>query len=99
MSNMRGFDAAQRAYDAMTPPDDGPYECPECGGSGTHHTLSDVDVHCLDCNGFGWIDETGEPFDPHAKERAECEYADYLRQRAKDDALATYRGGVDPEES
>lgn len=97
MSNMPGFDAAQAAYDNMSPPDDGPYECPDCTGSG--HMLAPGDpegdhVKCYACDGFGMIDESGWPFDPHAKERAEAEYADMKR----DERLTTYRGGYDPED-
>lgn len=97
MSDLPGYAAAQAAYDNMTPPDDGPYECPECNGSG--HMLAPGDpegdhVKCSACDGFGHIDESGEPFDPHAKERAECEYADMQR----DESLTTYRGGFDSED-
>jgi hypothetical protein len=94
MSEMRGYAAAQAAYDAMTPPDDGPYECPECNGRGDMPDPADEDadyVKCVACDGFGMIDENGEPFDPHKAERDACDYADMKR----DEQLTTYRGGAD----
>lgn len=102
MSNMPGFDAAQAAYDNMSPPEDGPYECPECNGSGSVPIPGDPEgeiMKCSACNGFGQIDESGEPFDPHAKERAECEYADMKRDERLDERLrAPWAGGRDPED-
>lgn len=99
MSTMRGFDAAQREWENRTPPDDGPYECPDCYGKGERYSRGihplgeEIIVPCPCCGGFGQIDENGEPHDPHAKERAECEYADMKR----DDRLTIFRGGRDPE--
>jgi hypothetical protein len=94
MSDMPGYAAAQAAYDNMTPPDDGPYECPECGGSGHHETIDGSGLKCSACDGFGMISENGEPHDPHAKDRAEAEYADMKR----DERLTSYRGGYDEED-
>lgn len=64
MSNMRGFDAAQAVYDAMTPPDDGPSECPECDGSGSNPAACEdhEDDTCECCEGSGQVDENGEPY-------------------------------------
>lgn len=90
MSNMRGFDAAQREYDNRTPPDDGPSECPDCKG-GYRYTTDDAEneheIKCETCEGLGLIDENGQPFNPNAKAEAEYERGDYLRQREKDDRL------------
>jgi len=76
MSDLPGYARAQREYDNRTPSDDGPSECPECSGS---KFVDDLD--CAACHGFGLIDESGEPFDPHAAEYAADEAAD----RARDD--------------
>jgi DnaJ-class molecular chaperone len=60
-----GYAAAQRAYDNMTPPEDGPSECPECEGSGINKLVrGDRDDTCQCCGGTGMLDENGEPFDP-----------------------------------
>lgn len=72
---MRGFDAAQRAYDNMLPPEDGPCECPICDGKGLVLMGGDPDgdyVKCNDCAGHGWLLD-GEPFD---REKAECDAED-----------------------
>lgn len=90
MSNMRGFDAAQREYDNRTPPDDGPSECAECGGKGVIYTDDPMGLgcdereDCTECAGFGFIDDNGQPFNPRAAEEAEYDRADYLHQCAKD---------------
>lgn len=55
----RSFDRAQLAYDNACPPEDGPCECPECGGKGVDADLADCPV----CEGKGWLDADGEPFD------------------------------------
>jgi hypothetical protein len=97
VSTMRGFDAAQRAYDNMTPPDDGPYKCPECNGSGSVPIPGDPEgeiMKCAACDGFGLISENGEPFDLDAKDRSEADYADMKR----DESLTTYRGGYDEDD-
>jgi hypothetical protein len=85
--NMRGFDAAQREYDNRTPPDDGPYECPDCNGNGHAPVPGYPDgdnAKCSACSGYGLIDENGEPFDPHQAEREACEYADMQRDYERD---------------
>jgi DnaJ-class molecular chaperone len=69
MSNMRGYERAQAVYDAMTPPDDGPSECPDCDGSG-YITTSDGqgnhdDEECPTCKGFGLLDDSGQPVNPN----------------------------------
>jgi hypothetical protein len=51
MSTMRGFDAAQRAYDNMLPPEPGPHECDTCKGRGK--------TACPTCEGNG-CDESGD---------------------------------------
>jgi hypothetical protein len=80
--NMRGYERAQAVYDAMTPPDDGPQECPDCV-RGWRCTTDDAEneheIKCETCNGFGWIDENGEPHDPDAAERDACDYYDRLK--------------------
>lgn len=77
MSNMRGFDAAQREYDNRTPPDDGPSECHECSGRGAYN---DEDGEaCKTCCGSGYINDDGSPFDPNAAEYAADQYADMQR--------------------
>jgi len=56
---------AQAAYDAMTPPDDGPSECPECDGCGRLSTFGEgdgSDEDCETCGGSGYINEDGSPF-------------------------------------
>jgi hypothetical protein len=104
MSNMRGFDAAQREYDNRTPPDDGPYECPECdgkryrgcgqcGGEGCPQCNGEGCIKCAACDGFGMINENGEPFDPHQAEREACDRADSLR----DESLTDDRSWADSE--
>ncbi len=95
MTNMRGFDAAQREYDNRTPPDDGPSECDNCNGTGHAPVPGDPEgdhAKCSICKGFGLIDESGEPFDPHAAEYAACEYADMKR----DERLTEPTWGIDP---
>jgi DnaJ-class molecular chaperone len=78
--NAATFARAQAAYDAMTPPEDGPVECPECEGSGVNKlVIGDRCDHCECCGGTGWLDENGEPFDPAQAERDRDEYADYQR--------------------
>lgn len=77
MSEMRGYAAAQRAYDNMAPPEDGPSECPECEGVGQY---PGEDEPCITCCGTGLIDEDGNPFDPNAAEEAAGEYADMKRE-------------------
>lgn len=69
MNNMRAFNAAQARYDAMSPPEDGPTECPECGGSGHHETIDGSGMECPDCDGTGWLTADGEPFDREQAER------------------------------
>jgi DnaJ-class molecular chaperone len=84
MNNSPGFDAAQRAYDNMAPPEDGPTECPTCNGRGEVPGAHEDDdsTECADCKGFGMIDCNGEPFDPDAADRAADEYADWKRSKA-----------------
>jgi hypothetical protein len=85
MSDLRGYARAQAQYDAMTPPDDGPYECPDCNGRGSFVGIGDIPeegdyTECAECNGFGWIGENGEPFDKDAAERDADEAADMKRE-------------------
>ena len=53
MTNMRGFAAAQRAYDNMTPPDDGPSQCADCDGSG----YDQEGEYCATCEGSGYVND------------------------------------------
>lgn len=65
MSEMRGYAAAQRAYDNMSPPEDGPCECGECGGCGKVPDADDLDgdlIPCPWCEGTGRVDEDGNPW-------------------------------------
>lgn len=86
MSDLPGYARAQAQYDAMTPPDDGPSECPECNGSGVSDlVIGDRDDTCQCCDGHGYIDENGEPFNPNAKAEAEEARAEYERDRRRDE--------------
>lgn len=91
MSDLRGYAAAQREYDNRTPPDDGPSECDACGGCGkvpmmVDDTLDDgYEVSCANCDGHGWLDADGEPFNPNAKTEAEEARAEYERDRRRDE--------------
>jgi hypothetical protein len=79
MSNMRGFDAAQRAYDNATPPADGPSECPDCSaGMVDTSGFGDFDA-CETCNGSGYIEEDGSAHDPHQAQRDADDAADSAR--------------------
>ena len=78
--NAAAFKRAQAMCDAMTPPEDGPTECPECEGTGTNKlVIGDRDDTCECCGGSGYVDENGEPWDPKQAERDADEYADRLR--------------------
>ncbi len=69
MNDMRGFDAAQRAYDNMTPDDGVPLcECPDCNCFGWRVGEEDT-VKCATCDGHGWLLD-GEPYDKHAADIA-----------------------------
>lgn len=84
MSDLPGYAAAQAEYDNRTPPDDGPSECPYCDGKGYEPAPDDYEgdtVTCSACKGFGLVDESGNPFDPHAAEVAACDRADFERDR------------------
>ena len=78
MTNMRGFAAAQRAYDNMTPPDDGPSQCADCDGSG----YDQEGEYCATCEGSGYVNDDGSAYDPEAAEFEACEYYD----RKKDES-------------
>lgn len=95
MNDMPGFAAAQRAWENMAPPEDGPSECPDCNGDGHAPVPGDPEgdhAKCSVCKGFGLIDDNGQPFNLNAKEEAEYERGDYLRQREKDEALTGGNG-------
>lgn len=82
--NAAAFKRAQAMYDAMSPPEGGPCECAECWGEGAIVTDCDDNGHpysepCPFCNGTGYVDENGEPFDPAQAERNRDEYADMRR--------------------
>ena len=55
---------AQAAFDALTPPDDGPAECPECDGfRRTENSGPFVDsVVCETCLGSGRLNDDGSPY-------------------------------------
>lgn len=59
--NQRAFDRAQSRYDNMAPPEDEPYPCFTCEGSGIKATEEDDCAKCPDCDGEGWIGVDGEP--------------------------------------
>ena len=87
MSNMRGFDAAQRAWENMEPSRDEAVECPQCDGKGNTPIPGDPDgeiEECDACKGYGLIDDNGQPYNPNAAAEAEADRADYLHQCAKD---------------
>lgn len=86
--NQVRFNSAQAAYDNMTPPDDGPSECPECDGRGSFVGVGGVPeegdyTECTACNGFGWIDENGEPYDPDEAQRNADDAADLRRDEGR----------------
>jgi RecJ-like exonuclease len=83
----RGFDAAQRAWDNATPPDDeccdpadGCLECPVCHGAGS----LDGDIACAACDGDGRVVCCGYnddydcdgPDDYDGPCEMECDYGD-----------------------
>jgi len=81
-----GFAAAQRAWEAMLPPEDGPCECSDCNGKGELPDPTDEDaeyIQCKTCDGFGMLTARGDPFDPDKAEREECEYADHKRDEER----------------
>ena len=85
MSNdLPGYARAQAEWEAMTPPKDGPCECPDCKG-GYRYTTDDAEneheIKCETCNGFGMLLD-GEPFDQHAAEREACEADDRKRDES-----------------
>jgi DnaJ-class molecular chaperone len=43
------------------PPEDEPYPCFTCEGSGIKATDEDDWAECPDCSGMGWIGVDGEP--------------------------------------
>lgn len=45
------------------PPEDGPTECEDCGGTGDKPTAEDDFAQCPTCEGCGWLDPDGEPFE------------------------------------
>ena len=70
MNDYPGYARAQRMYDAQTPPEDGPYECPDCNARG-----GDEAGTCRACDGLGWIDADGQPCkdpDSLAEDRADA---------------------------
>ena len=84
--SQRSFDAAQRAWDAMEPPEheccdpaDGCVECPTCNGDGS----LDGDIPCPTCDGDGRVECCGYsddydgdgPCDDYPCEM-ECDYGD-----------------------
>jgi hypothetical protein len=79
MSDLPGFAAAQRSYEAQLPPDGGPVECPDCAaGLVDTSGFGDFDA-CDTCKGSGFVTADGEPHDPHQAEREAEEYADMKR--------------------
>jgi hypothetical protein len=98
MSNMHGFDAAQRAWEAMTPPDDGPSECPDCMARGIRPNPTDPDAdyeRCTTCEGECYLNEDGSPFNPNAKAEAEEARAEYERDRLRDERMTNGRDPMD----
>lgn len=84
-TDMSGYARAQREWEAREPDDGGPRECTACNGKGELPDPTDEDadyVQCEACEGFGLVTARGDPFDPGAAERAECEYADLKRDEA-----------------
>ena len=76
MSNHAAMNRAQQRYDDMAPPEDGPTECEACCGRGkvradhevTHQLGTDTIPgwdECEACEGYGWIDEYGNPVNPN----------------------------------
>ena len=89
MNDYPGFARAQAMYEAQTPPDDGPSECPDCNGSGYMPADEDHEdeLTCMTCEGYGYLDEDGKPCNPNAAAEAAEERADYERQCKKDGYL------------
>jgi DnaJ-class molecular chaperone len=74
--NARAMSSGQARWDNAAPPEDGPVECPVCNGRGevpvdqavTHQLGTDLIPGwdgCEACDGTGWIDENGQPFNPN----------------------------------
>ncbi len=85
MNDLPGYARAQREYENMEPPCDGPRECDSCNGNGHAPAPGDPEgdhAKCSVCNGFGLLSEAGEPFDPHKAERDACDYAEMRRDEA-----------------
>lgn len=81
MSDLPGFAAAQRSWEAMLPPEGGPSECRDCDGKGFNQLDADDDSDsaCTFCAGHGLVTADGEPHDPHQAEREAEAYADMKR--------------------
>lgn len=95
---MSNYDAsmrrAQAAYDNMTPPDDGPSECPECMARGIVPDPSDADadyIRCTTCEGACYLNDDGSPFNPNAAAEAAEARAEYERDCRREERRAEYQ--------